>query len=289
MTRLAALIATALAMTLVPAAVVEASPAGGAVGEASAKKPKKHKPKKRAPKRRKAEKAKSLWYRVSVEGHGRYRAEDPNESTGAHTWGVTTGFKVKSRTAVIIRREIGLADPRRESKRGWQYNTSAGLSGRATAFSRTATIEATEYCTRETSTDSPIAYAMLDGGVSLLAGPDYRDISFGLDYGLDKGLVQHEESGRECRDSGGNLYYKREPKSEQGPGAWGGILCDKTSPNDPNTVRTVSGEVNWGGAFTFTVSCRQDASSGGVTNVSSLDYSVTFTPCPGSGRRVKRC
>jgi hypothetical protein len=230
-----------------------------------------------------------LWYRVSVEGQGRSLVERPDNAAGAQTQQTTTGFKVKSRTAVIIYRTAATRDPREDGPRRAQYNTTAGLSGRATAFSRTATLEATEYCTRQTYSETPVAYAMLDGSVSFLSGPGYNDVTFGLDYGLDPGLSHYEDSGRECRDSSGSLYFRTEPRSAQRPGAWGGLLCDKTNPRDPQTVRTVTGRVAWGRAFDFRVKCQRNESSGANSSISNLDFTVSFKPCPRHGRRVESC
>jgi hypothetical protein len=248
-----------------------------------------HKRSKRHAKKRKRNVPSHLWYRVAVEGHGRYHAEQPDDPTGAATQEITTGFKLKSRTAVIINRDVSAADPRHPVI-GNQFNTSAGLSGDVTVFSRTWTREATQYCTRETASDSPVAYATLDGNVSILTGPDYQYVTFGADFGLDHGTVRHEESGRECHDSNGSLYYKRDPKSSEEPGAWGGTLCEK-NPNydDPDTVQTISGEVHWGSAFQFTVNCNRTRSSGSSVELASLDYTVSFSPCPGGGRKVKAC
>ncbi|HEY1275541.1 MAG TPA: hypothetical protein VGF25_11540 [Thermoleophilaceae bacterium] len=256
------------------------------------RKHKRHKARKRParkPAERKTDPAHHLWYRVSVKGQGTFHAESPNNSTGARTMDVTTGFQLASRAAVIIHRDVSLAHPKENRVLGDQFTTSAGLSGTATAFSRTATIEATQYCTRDSAADTMLAPAMLDGGVSILVGPDYKEVTFGADYGLDHGLVAHEESGRECRDSNGNLYYKRDPKSSRGPGAWGGLLCDKRQGDDPDTVRTVTGDVHWGAAFEFQVHCHHAMTNGPAVEVSSLDYTVKFAPCPGRARNVGGC
>ena len=241
--------------------------------------------------------ATQLYYRVSASGTGSWHVDitpDPVGTVANEVTDIKSSWEAASRTAVLLYRT---SDPRHPSAEP-SYDTTAGITGTVTEYRRQGTAEAWQhprgYCSGRTITTSALKPASLEGTAGISVTPGHVHAQVKLDTGVDSGVSRVTDTGMVCGDNEGHSWDKFLPGSRDVPGAWGDLVCGNGRSQPPaDEVRTDTGTVKWGGAFTFDVHCHLASSNhfNGYRSVtvSSSEFTISFKPCPGGGVNVKAC